>query len=291
MASRTPLTDSPAAAEALTAQDLDKVPSRWRGLMRRLWFPLSWPFLFAIWFFLTDVVDLPQYLIPTIPSTFEALYVGVIVRAFEPGGLLLPLLASLKAAAWGYLIGVTTAFVLGSLMAEVTTIRTILMPYVVALQTLPKVALAPLVIIWFGFGIESKIALAALVCFFPILIAILTGLSSADRDQIELFRSMKASRLQVFRYVKLPTAAPMIFAGLDMGIVYTLIGTIVAEFVGAQNGIGLSIIQMRFVNDTAGVFAALFVLSLTGIALHGIVRLIERRVIYWTEMEGGMRLT
>lgn len=281
------LLDGPEAASQV---EETVAPGRaaWTG---KLLFPLSWPVLLGIWYVLTDVVELPSYVLPSIPATFRAFYVGVIERAFEPSGLLMPLLASLRAAAWGYVIGVGAAFVIGSSMAEIGLARRVMMPYVVALQTLPKVALAPLVIIWFGFGSASKIALAALVCFFPILIAIFTGLSSADRDQIELFRSMKASGWQVFRYVKLPTAAPMIFAGLDMGIVYSLIGTIVAEFVGAQEGIGLSIIQMRFVNDTSGVFAALFLLAITGIALHAIVRAVENRVIYWTEMQGGTRLT
>lgn len=263
---------------------------------RRQWgwklaFPVSFAVLIGLWWFATAVLDVPGYVLPTVDDTARALYIGTIDRAFERGGLLLPLLASLKAAALGYVFGAGAGFLLAAAMAESEAVRRVVMPYVVALQSLPKVALAPLMVIWFGFGLESKVVLAALVCFFPMLIASFTGFSSANRDQMKLFRSMRASRLQIFRYLKLPNAAPMVFAGLDMAIVYALIGTIVAEFVGGQEGIGVSIIQMRFVNDTASVFAALFLLALTGILLHAAVRRVETRAIYWTEMEGGLRLT
>lgn len=254
-------------------------------------FPVSFGALLALWWFATTFLDVPRYVLPTVGDTAQALYIGTIDRAFERGGLLLPLLASLKAAALGYLFGAGAGFLLAAAMAESEPVRRVVMPYVVALQSLPKVALAPLMVIWFGFGLESKVVLASLVCFFPMLIASFTGFSSVNRDQMKLFRSIRASRIQIFRYLKLPNAAPMVFAGLDMAIVYALIGTIVAEFVGGQEGIGVSIIQMRFVNDTASVFAALFLLALTGILLHAAVRAVEARAIYWTEMEGGLRLT
>lgn len=266
-------------------------PNRSRQWGWRFAFPLSFAALIGLWWFATTILTVPNYVLPTVDDTARALYIGTVDRAFERGGLLLPLLASLKAAALGFVFGAGTGFLLAAAMAESEPIRRVVMPYVVALQSLPKVALAPLMVIWFGFGLESKVVLASLVCFFPMLIASYTGFSSANRDQIKLFRSMRASRFQIFRYLKLPNAAPMVFAGLDMAVVYALIGTIVAEFVGGQEGIGISIIQMRFVNDTASVFAALFLLALTGILLHAAVRLVETKAIYWTEMEGGLRLT
>lgn len=266
-------------------------PTRSRHWGWRFASPLSFAALIGVWWFATTFMDVPGYVLPTVDETARALYIGTIDRAFERGGLLLPLLASLKAAALGYVFGAGAGFLVAAAMAESEPVRRVVMPYVVALQSLPKVALAPLMVIWFGFGLESKVVLASLVCFFPMLIASYTGFSSANRDQIKLFRSMRASRLQIFRYLKLPNAAPMVFAGLDMAVVYALIGTIVAEFVGGQEGIGISIIQMRFVNDTASVFAALFLLALTGILLHAAVRMVEARAIYWTEMEGGLRLT
>lgn len=266
-------------------------PNRSRQGGWRFAFPLSFAALIGLWWFATTVLTVPNYVLPTVDDTARALYIGTIDRAFERGGLLLPLLASLKAAALGFVFGAGAGFLLAAAMAESEPVRRVVMPYVVALQSLPKVALAPLMVIWFGFGLESKVVLASLVCFFPMLIASFTGFSSANRDQIKLFRSMRASRFQIFRYLKLPNAAPMVFAGLDMAVVYALIGTIVAEFVGGQEGIGISIIQMRFVNDTASVFAALVLLAVTGILLHAAVRLVETRAIYWTEMEGGLRLT
>lgn len=270
--------------------ELTRALGSWRS-RGQLYFPISGLALLAVWYAMTDFVRVPDYVMPTIPDTLQALQIGVIERAFLPSGLIVPLLASLKAAAMGYVLAVVLASTLAALMAESQAIRGATMPYVVGFQSLPKVALAPLVIIWFGFGIEAKVAMATLTCFFPILISVFTGLSSINRDQLELFRSLRATRRQIFLYVKLPTAAPTIFAGLDMGIVFALLGTIVAEFVSAQEGIGISIVQMRFVNDTAGVFAALFLLGLTGVALHAFVRFVEHRVIYWSELEGGLRLT
>ncbi len=281
---------------ARVSRALSATASHGRARRTRSWgwkvaFPLSFAALIGLWWFATTVLDVPRYVLPTVDDTVRALYIGTVDRAFERSGLLMPLLASLKAAALGYVFGAGTGFLLAATMSESEVVRRVVMPYVVALQSLPKVALAPLMVIWFGFGLESKVVLASLVCFFPMLIASFTGFSSANRDQIKLFRSIRASRFQIFRYLKLPNAAPMVFAGLDMAIVYALIGTIVAEFVGGQEGIGISIIQMRFVNDTASVFAALFLLALTGILLHAAVRLIETKAIYWTEMEGGLRLT
>ena len=141
------------------------------------------------------------------------------------------------------------------------------MPYAFALQSLPKVAIAPLIVIWCGFGDGSKVAMAALLAFFPMLVNSFAGMRSADIERIELMKALSASRLETYRLVKLPSAAPYIFAGLDMGIVYALLGTIVAEFLGAQEGMGVVITKAQAVTDVAGVFAVLTILGVTGIAL------------------------
>ena len=168
-------------------------------------------------------------------------------------------------------------------MAEFRPVETALMPYAFALQSLPKVAIAPLIVIWCGFGDGSKVAMAALLAFFPMLVNSFAGMRSADIERIELMKALSASRLETYRLVKLPSAAPYIFAGLDMGIVYALLGTIVAEFLGAQEGMGVVITKAQAVTDVAGVFAVLTILGVTGIALHLIVRWTQRSLIHWVD--------
>jgi NitT/TauT family transport system permease protein len=120
-----------------------------------------------------------------------------------------------------------------------------------------------------------------LLAFFPMLVNTFAGMRSADIERIELMKVLSASRLETYRLVKLPSAAPYIFAGLDMGIVYALLGTIVAEFLGAQEGMGVAITKAQAVTDVAGVFAVLVILGVTGIALHLAVRAIQRKLIHW----------
>ena len=216
-------------------------------------------------------------------SVFVALWSGIAVSPASPLGYYLPLWSTLSNALLGFLIGGSLGLVVGSLMAEFRPVETALMPYAFALQSLPKVAIAPLIVIWCGFGDGSKVAMAALLAFFPMLVNSFAGMRSADIERIELMKALSASRLETYRLVKLPSAAPYIFAGLDMGIVYALLGTIVAEFLGAQEGMGVVITKAQAVTDVAGVFAVLTILGVTGIALHLIVRRTQRSLIHWVD--------
>lgn len=237
--------------------------------------------LFAGWALAVRFLDVPSYILPSPAAVWKALWSGLAVSPSDPLGYYLPLWGTLKNAAIGLAAGGGLGLLLGSLMAESRTIEKLLMPYAFALQSLPKVAIAPLVVIWFGFGDGSKIAIAGLLSFFPILINSFTGLRSVDPEKIDLMRSLSASRFETYRIVKLPNAAPYIFAGLDMAVVYALLGTIVAEFLGAQQGMGVVITQAQAVTDVAGVFAALVILGAFGILLHGIVRGLEQRIVHW----------
>ncbi|TWA69933.1 NitT/TauT family transport system permease protein [Azospirillum brasilense] len=237
--------------------------------------------LFAGWALAVRFLDVPSYILPSPSAVWKALWSGLAVSPSDPLGYYLPLWGTLKNAAIGLAAGGGLGLLLGSLMAESRTIEKLLMPYAFALQSLPKVAIAPLVVIWFGFGDGSKIAIAGLLSFFPILINSFTGLRSVDPEKIDLMRSLSASRFETYRIVKLPNAAPYIFAGLDMAVVYALLGTIVAEFLGAQQGMGVVITQAQAVTDVAGVFAALVILGAFGILLHGIVRGLEQRIVHW----------
>ena len=148
---------------------------------------------------------------------------------------------------------------------------------------MPKIAIAPLIVVWFGFDTSSKVVIAATVAFFPVLVNVVVGLKTIDAGKLELMRSLRATRWQTFRLVQFPNALPFVFAGLDVAIVFSVLGAIVGEFVGAQRGLGNLILQFNMTLDIAGVFAVLIMLSLMGVALHLIMQAIQRYVIFWAQ--------
>ena len=239
--------------------------------------------LLVIWKVGVMALNVPPYILPAPEGVFTALWSGIAVSPASPLGFYLPLWSTLSNALLGFLIGAGLGLVVGSLMAEFRPVETALMPYAFALQSLPKVAIAPLIVIWCGFGDGSKVAMAALLAFFPMLVNSFAGMRSADVERVELMKVLSASRLETYRLVKLPSAAPYIFAGLDMGIVYALLGTIVAEFLGAQEGMGVVITKAQAVTDVAGVFAVLVILGATGVTLHLIVRRMQRSLVHWVD--------
>lgn len=239
--------------------------------------------LLLVWKLGVVVMKVPPYILPAPEQVFVALWSGIAVSPASPLGWYLPLWSTMSNALLGFLIGASLGLLFGSLMAEFRSVETALMPYAFALQSLPKVAIAPLIVIWCGFGDGSKVAMAALLAFFPMLVNCFAGIRAAEVERLELMKALSASRFETYYLVKLPSAAPYIFAGLDMGIVYALLGTIVAEFLGAQEGMGVAITKAQAVTDVAGVFGALVVLGLTGILLHLIVRWIDRSIVHWAD--------
>ena len=166
------------------------------------------------------------------------------------------------------------------------TLYGIFYSYVVAFQTVPKVAIAPIIVVWFGYGVASKVVITATIAFFPLLANTIMGLRAAPQDQVEMLVSCTATRWQLFRMVRLLQALPYIFVGLDVAIVLSVIGAIVGEFVGAKAGLGYLILQKNFNFDMAGTFGILIILSAIGVGLHALVGLAQRRVVFWMDMAG-----
>jgi NitT/TauT family transport system permease protein len=151
---------------------------------------------------------------------------------------------------------------------------------------MPKVALAPLILVWCGFGIESKVVLIVLICFFPLFVNVIVGLRSADQDLIDLCRASCASRWYIFRHVKLPSAAGSIFAGLQIGASLALIGAVVGEFVSSQRGLGYLIASSTVNMSVATMFAAAILLTVLGIVATEAVRWAHRLVVFWERSVG-----
>jgi NitT/TauT family transport system permease protein len=183
----------------------------------------------------------------------------------------------------GFLIGAVTAWVVGTLVGMFNTVREAVYPLIVAFQITPRVALAPLFLTWFGFGISSKIVLAATICFFPVLINVVVGLDTVDRDARRLMRSLGASRWDEYRKLSLPSSLPVVFAGLKTAITLALIGAIVAEFVGASEGMGVLISTFNFQLEVASGFAVIVALMLMGLVLYGIIDVMDRKLVYWRQ--------
>lgn len=230
------------------------------------------------WHVAVTALDVSHLIFPGPAGVARALYDALTSGEIWPhlGVTLYEILA-------GFAAGALCGFVLGALIGQSAVLEAVLYPYVVAFQTVPKVAVAPLFVLWFGFGASSKVVITATIVFFPVLANTIVGLRSAPRDQIDLMRAFTASGWHVFRMVRLPHALPYVFAGLDIGIVLAVIGAIVGEFVGAQAGLGYLILQRNFSMDAAGMFAILIILSFIGIVLHAIVKTIARRVIFWAD--------
>jgi len=196
-------------------------------------------------------------------------------------------LATLRATLLGFAFSLTVGFALSVLIDLSGILRRALMPPLIISQTLPIIAIAPLVVIWFGFGLTPKILLVALVTFFAITVALVQGYQAAEPEAEQLLRSMGASRLRVFRMVRLPTAMPYFFAGLRISITYAVVGAIFAEYAGATEGLGIFMQNAKNAFRTDLVLAAVFVSATLTLALFAVTILAERLLIPWTRVARG----
>lgn len=253
------------------------------AILRSILYPLiTLVVLLGVWSFSISWLAIPNYILPTPTAVVVALKVGYVDGLYWPH-----LIYTAGATGLGYLIGCSLAFVFGALLAESETFEKFVYPYIVALQSMPKVALAPLIIVWFGFDIASKIVMVALVCFFPLFVNTAVGLRQTDPNLIDLLRVFSASRLHIFFQVKLPSAAGHIFAGLQIAVALSLIGAVVSEFVASPRGLGNLIQSAAVTLDVGIMFASLLTLGLLGIAGSQLVRFLHRKVVFWEHQESS----
>ena len=234
----------------------------------------------AAWEAVVRLLEVPIFIVPPPSQVAVALW-----RGFASGLYLEHLGYTLVETLLGFLLGAALGFSLGTAVALNRYVEYFCYPYIVMFQSMPKVALAPLIVIWFGLGIASKVVNAALVAFFPLLVNTMVGLRSADEDRVNLMRSLAASERQVFWMLRLPNALPFVMAGLDVAMIFALIGAIVGEFVGARSGLGMLIQSMNFTMDVSGQFSVLLVLSVVGLLLNRCILLVRRRVLFWDPSE------
>ncbi|MEM9348778.1 MAG: ABC transporter permease [Pseudomonadota bacterium] len=208
---------------------------------------------------------------------------GFLVQMFGDGSVWRHIGATLQSTLIGFFLAVVTAIPFGLLLARFPLLDSICAPYLAALNALPRVALAPIFILWFGVGIESKIVLVWSLVFFIILINTEAGVKSADRELLRLSKVMGATQRQIFTKIILPGAVPSIFAGIRLGVIYSLLGTVVGEMVAAEAGLGQMVSLFSGTYRTGGVLAVLLLLSLMGVAMNGVMLLLEKRLLRWQE--------
>jgi NitT/TauT family transport system permease protein len=248
----------------------------WRNRALALGFGL---FVLAVWHVSTEFGFVHKLIIPSPVDTFWAMGRVMSADYFWPN-----VSVTLQEILWGFALGLGSGVVLGVGVAMFDTVRATIYPYLVALQAPPKIVLAPIFITWFGFDQASKIAIAAVMSFFPMFLNTLTGLSSVDPNAVKLMKSLTAGRWKTFRYLLLPNALPIMMAGVKMCWTLAVLGVIVGEFVGASAGIGYLIYAMNFQLDIAGVFSLIILLSLFTLVVYQLIEWLESRIIFWKQL-------
>lgn len=238
--------------------------------------------ILAAWQFSVTWLQVPDYLLPTPRAVWNALYLAYVEGTFWPHFFF-----TLQATSIGYLLGCSAGLVMGALLAESRTFEQFVYPYIIALQSMPKVALAPLIIVWLGFDLASKVVMVALVCFFPVFVNTVVGIRQTSPALLDLMKVFSGSRTRTFFRVKLPAAASHIFAGLQVAIVLSLIGAVVAEFVASSKGLGYLIKAASVSFETNIMFAALLSLALIGVLASHLVRLLHHFVVFWDRNAGS----
>lgn len=244
----------------------------WPALISLLLALLIWEAVVRIWAF-------PAFILPS-----PGLVARELVQAIVDGTLVRHSLVTLGEVAAGLGVGISLATLLGYLLARQPVLERVLSPYIVASQSVPVVAIAPLLVIWFGPGVFSKVLICALIVFFPVLINTVVGLRSVPEDLRDLMRSLQATRWQTARHLEFPAALPVFLGGLRIGATLAVIGAVVGEFVGADKGLGFLINRARGQYDIALVFVAVFALVAMALCLYGGVRLMERKLLAWQEL-------
>ncbi len=244
---------------------------------------LAWPAATAVlllmaWYIAVLGFQVPSYLLPSPGS--------VLVRIHDDAGYLLHHTeVTTMEAVGGFALSVVIGFSLALLIVSSRAADRALMPWLILSQTFPKVALAPLVVVWFGLGLGPKLAVTFLVAFFPVVIGTIVGLRSSERDVLELARSLRAGWWRTLWHFRLPLALPSIFAGLKVAVAFSVVGAVIAEWVGATQGLGYLLLQANASLDTTLLFAVLAALTVVGLVLYYAVEAVEKLAIPWHQSQ------
>jgi NitT/TauT family transport system permease protein len=224
------------------------------------------------WYLFVELGHVPKFVLPSPQATVEALFVpnyrwvdNTLATGAEIFG--------------GYILAVVVGIGIALMFSWFRVLEMLMMPLLVSLNMIPKVALGPLIIVWFRYGIGPNMMMAFAICFFPIVLTTVRGLREVEPDLLDLVRSVKGSRWQIFTKIQLPGALPYIFSGAKVAAILAVAGAIVGEFLGSDRGLGYLMLQVQVTLDTAAMFMAVILITLLGMVLYGIVLILERLLV------------
>lgn len=250
-----------------------------QGVLRTIGeYALSVGVFIAIWWIYVAVKHVPAYILPSPPKVWNSLE-----KMFVKGTVYPHLWTTTYEVVLGFVIGAFLGIVLGYIFIKVDALKTMLMPYLIFLQTAPKIALVPLFVIWFGIGLVSKVVLIISMVLFPVLSGMMLGLESIPPDVRNLMKILKASKWQSFSQVEMQYSLPALFASMKVGIVQAVIGAIVAEWMSGKQGLGYILTYASSTYDTPMLLAGIIVTIILGIATYQVISVLEDKFLYWHE--------
>lgn len=230
--------------------------------------------IILIWFLCNNFEIVPAYMLPSPLDVAKAFADNFTVMLKQAA-------VTLQEAIYGLGIGIVLAFIVAALMDRFSFLRKAIYPILVITQTIPTIAIAPLLVLWMGFGMAPKITLVVITTFFPISIGLLNGFENADRDEINMMRSMGANRLQIFRHIKLPSAADAFFSGLKISASYAIVGAVISEWLGGFEGLGVYMTRVKKAYAFDKMFAVIVFISAVSLLLIALVSLIQHIAMPW----------
>lgn len=237
----------------------------------------------VVWQVGAEVFSVPEILLPRPLAVLSSLVNALTGPFWGPSSVYYHLAITTWVAVSGFAIGSVLAVMMAVLVTQSRLIDATLTPYITALQALPRIAIAPLIVIWLGQNTSTKVVIAATITFFPVLVAAIAGLRSVDPEMLSMLRSFSASRWQLLRKVQFPTSLPYVFSGLRVAAVFSVVAAIVAEWVGSNAGLGVLLLQAQYQMNVASVFASLVLLALLGIVFDRLIVVLQRRLVFWAQ--------
>lgn len=234
--------------------------------------------ILLIWYVCCDREVVPAYMLPSPVAVIKAFITNFDVMMKQAA-------VTLQEACYGLVIGIVLAFIISTLMDRFSFLHKAIYPLLVVTQTIPSIAIAPLLVLWMGFGMAPKITLVVITTFFPIAIGLLNGYESVDPDAIYLMRAMGANRYQIFRYVKLPNAAQSFFSGLRISASYAVVGAVVSEWLGGFEGLGVYMTRVKKAYAFDRMFAVIVFISVISLLLMALVGCIEKSSMPWNRKD------
>jgi NitT/TauT family transport system permease protein len=278
-----------------TPTDVDAIPdlpgdlgrSRWASMAGTVGLQIGMlAAVLGIWEALTASEIIPHYLLPRASEVLTTLWADV-VDIVTGGTMWVHFYTTLIEILLGFVLSAVIGVAIGALLAEFPPLQRATYPYVVAANATPRIAFAPLIVIWFGFDYASKVVMAVAIAVFPVIVNTMAGLAATDRDDIRLMRSLGATRSQILWRVRIPTALPYLFAGFETAMLFSAVGAVIGEFMAGNAGLGYVTLLAQELFRLDDAFSAIALLSVQGFLLHRLVVIARKRLVFWQADTGS----